>query len=178
MTIFSLRLGLDFPGGPVVKNLPAVQEIQKIQVPSLGQEDTLEEGSPWQPIPVFLPGESHGQRSLADYSPWDHKELDTMSDWAGAWRLGLVKGGVLVPLLVNIVHKILVNEIKQEKFSNYLYSQSCTQLKWLSSSSSNRHDLLKNILHNLQTKIFRTSKWLIKFTEYKININKLMIPTY
>ena len=63
-----------------VKNLPAVQEIQKIQVPSLGQEDTLEEGSPWQPIPVFLPGESHGQRSLADYSPWDHKELDTMSD--------------------------------------------------------------------------------------------------
>ena len=23
----------------------------------------------WQPTPVFLPGESHGQRSLADYSP-------------------------------------------------------------------------------------------------------------
>ena len=28
------------------------------------------------PIPVFLPGESHGQRSLAGYSPWSHKELD------------------------------------------------------------------------------------------------------
>ena len=27
--------------------------------------------------PVFLPGESHGQRSLAGYSPWAHKELDT-----------------------------------------------------------------------------------------------------
>ena len=26
--------------------------------------------------PVFLPGESHGQRSLAGYSPWDLKELD------------------------------------------------------------------------------------------------------
>ena len=25
----------------------------------------------WQPTPVFLPGESHGQRSLAGYSPWD-----------------------------------------------------------------------------------------------------------
>ena len=25
---------------------------------------------------VFLPGESHGQRSLAVYSPWGHKELD------------------------------------------------------------------------------------------------------
>ena len=30
----------------------------------------------WQPTPVFLPGECHGQRRLADYSPWDHKELD------------------------------------------------------------------------------------------------------
>jgi len=29
----------------------------------------------WQPTPVFLPGESHGQRSLAGYSPWGHKEL-------------------------------------------------------------------------------------------------------
>ena len=28
--------------------------------------------------PVFLPGESHGQRSLAGYSPWGCKELHTM----------------------------------------------------------------------------------------------------
>ena len=27
----------------------------------------------WQPTPVFLPGESNGQRSLAGYSPWGHK---------------------------------------------------------------------------------------------------------
>jgi len=31
----------------------------------------------WQPTPVFLPGEFHGQRSLAGYSPWGLKELDT-----------------------------------------------------------------------------------------------------
>ena len=30
----------------------------------------------WQPTPVFLPGESHGQRSLVGYSPWGCKELD------------------------------------------------------------------------------------------------------
>ena len=30
----------------------------------------------WQPTPVFLPGESHGQRSLVGYSPWGHKESD------------------------------------------------------------------------------------------------------
>ena len=31
----------------------------------------------WQPTPVFLPGKSHGQESLAGYSPWGHKELET-----------------------------------------------------------------------------------------------------
>ena len=31
----------------------------------------------WQPTPVSLHGESHGQRSLAGYSPWVHKESDT-----------------------------------------------------------------------------------------------------
>ena len=30
----------------------------------------------WQPTPVFLPGESHGQRNLVGYSPWGCKESD------------------------------------------------------------------------------------------------------
>ena len=30
----------------------------------------------WQPTPLFLPGESHGQRNLVGYCPWGHKELD------------------------------------------------------------------------------------------------------
>ena len=29
----------------------------------------------WQPTPVFLPGEPHGQQSLVDYSPWGHKRV-------------------------------------------------------------------------------------------------------
>ena len=37
-------------------------------------EDPLEEG--WQHTPVFLPGESHGQKSLVDYSLRGHKESD------------------------------------------------------------------------------------------------------
>ena len=32
---------------------------------------------PWQPTPVFLSGEFHGQRSLVGYSPWGHKGSDT-----------------------------------------------------------------------------------------------------
>ena len=31
----------------------------------------------WQPIPVLLPGESHGWRSLVGYSPWGGQESDT-----------------------------------------------------------------------------------------------------
>ena len=30
----------------------------------------------WQPTPVFLPGESHGQRSLTGYSPWGYKRVE------------------------------------------------------------------------------------------------------
>ena len=33
----------------------------------------------WQPTPVFLPGKSHGQRSLAGYSPWDCRESRQLS---------------------------------------------------------------------------------------------------
>ena len=53
-----------FPCGSVVKNPPAMQETQ---VQSLGREDPLEEGTAT--TPEFLPGKSHGQRSLAGYSP-------------------------------------------------------------------------------------------------------------
>ena len=35
----------------------------------------------WLPIPVFLPGEFHGQRSMVGYSPWGCKELD-MTEWS------------------------------------------------------------------------------------------------
>ena len=37
-------------------------------------------GRKWQPMPVFLSGKPRGQRSLAGYSPWGHKELQT-TEW-------------------------------------------------------------------------------------------------
>ena len=58
-----------------IKNLPAVQETR---VRSLGWEDPLRRK--WQPIPIVLPGEFHGQRSLVGYSPWGRKELDK-TEW-------------------------------------------------------------------------------------------------
>ena len=43
-------------------------------IPGLGRFPWRRE---WQPTPVFLSGEFQGQRSLADYSPWGHRESDT-----------------------------------------------------------------------------------------------------
>ena len=59
-----------------------------MRVQPLGQEDPLEEGkATHSSIP---PGESHGQRSLADYSPQGHKELDLTEATQHMW----IKKGV------------------------------------------------------------------------------------
>ena len=55
----------------------------------------------WQPPPVFLPGKSYGQRSLAGYGLWVHKEPDTMYEHSPIHtNLGLP-----VPLLTSIPRK-------------------------------------------------------------------------
>ena len=58
-----------FPGGAAVKNPPAnVGDTGDVGlIPSLGK---IPWRTKWQPTPIFLPGKSHGQRSLAYYSPW------------------------------------------------------------------------------------------------------------
>ena len=56
----------------MVKNLPTMQEIELDSW--FGKILWRRE---WQLTPVFLSGESQGQRILVGYSPWDRKELDT-----------------------------------------------------------------------------------------------------
>ena len=56
----------------MVKNLPALWDTWFS--PWVGKIFWRRE---WQPTPVFLPGESHGQRSLAGYGPWGLKESHT-----------------------------------------------------------------------------------------------------
>ena len=56
----------------MVKNLP---EMWEIWVQSCVGKIPWRRA--WQSTPAFLPRESHGQRSLADYSPWSCKESDT-----------------------------------------------------------------------------------------------------
>ena len=57
----------------MVKNLPAMRETWVL---SLDQEDSLEKGMATHSSPVFWSGESHGQRNLVGFSPWDRRELD------------------------------------------------------------------------------------------------------
>ena len=60
-----------------IKNPPIHLQCRRhrpMQTRSLSREDPLEEGMATHS--VFLPGESHGQRSPVGYSPWSCKELD------------------------------------------------------------------------------------------------------
>ena len=54
----------------------------------------------WQPTPVFLPGESHGQMGLAGYSPWGRKELD-MTEWLSLHACRKCSGEINAKLVQN-----------------------------------------------------------------------------
>ena len=60
-----------FQGGSVVKNLPANAR----GTDSILGVRKIPQRREWQPFLVFLPGKSHGQRTLAGYSPWGHKRV-------------------------------------------------------------------------------------------------------
>ena len=64
----------DFPGGSDGK-ASAYNTGELGSSPGSGRSPGEENGNC--PIPVLLPGKSHGWRNLADYSPWSHKESDT-----------------------------------------------------------------------------------------------------
>ena len=61
----------------MVKNLPANtgDAGDMNSIPELGRSSG---GGHGKRTPVFSPGKFHGQRSLAGYSPWSRKELDTI----------------------------------------------------------------------------------------------------
>ena len=68
--MYPLKLG--FPGGASGKE-PACQCRRSRSDPWVGK---IPWRRAWQPCPVFLPRESHGQRSPVGYGPWGRKESD------------------------------------------------------------------------------------------------------
>ena len=103
----------------LVKNPPAMRETW---VRSLGGEDPLEEGM--QPTPVFWPGASHGQRSLAGYSPWGRKESDMSVRLSTEEYSGILSGHKHIKSLsVHFKHVTAT-------FVNYISIKLIVHLKW------------------------------------------------
>ena len=86
----SLSLSLWFDGGSGGKEFAWIQETQ---LQSLGQEHLWRRE--WKPTPVFLPGEFHGQRSLAGYSPWGCKKSDMIEQLTLTCNLVVFCSGML-----------------------------------------------------------------------------------
>ena len=88
----------------------------------------------WQPTPVFLPGESHGQRSLMGCSPWGREESDTTGRLHFHFSLSCTGKGNGNPLQCSC----LENPRDGGAWWAAIYgvTQSRTWLKQLSSSSS------------------------------------------
>ena len=59
----------------IVRRLKTKLMFLRVNYIIVAYDSTTEKGMA--PTPVFLPGEPHGQRSLAGYSPWGHEESDT-----------------------------------------------------------------------------------------------------
>ena len=88
----------------------------------------------WHPIPVLLPGKSHGCRSLVGCSPWGHKESDTTERLHFHFSLSCIGEGNGNPLQCSCLENPRDGGAWWAAVSGV--AQSRTWLKWLNSSSS------------------------------------------
>jgi len=100
----------------------------------------------WHPTPVLLPGKSHGRRSLVGCSPWGHWESDMTERLHFHFSLSCIGEGNGNPLQ----YSCLENPRNGRAWWAAVYgvTQSRTQLKRLSSSSSNIHLHPQTQLHS------------------------------
>ena len=87
----------------------------------------------WHPTPVFLPGKSHGWRSLVVCSPWGREESDTTEQRHFHFSLSCIGEGNGNPLQCSCLEN--PRDGGAWWASIYGVAQSRTRLKWLSSSS-------------------------------------------
>ena len=107
-------------------------------------------------LPVLLPGQSHGWRSLEGCSPWGREELDTTERLHFHFSLSCIGEGNGNP------HQCSCLENPRDGGAVYGVAQSRTRLKWLSSSSSSRtieakvknYRIIKNCISFALTLIF------------------------
>ena len=113
----------------------------------------------WQPTPGFLPGESHWQRSLVGYSPWNHTESDT-TEWLSTYTprillwspiLGLCPPTCTFCLNVSIVDEHwYVNFWGRAKWHIYIYIYTHTFFFKIFFSIMVYHRILNIVLYAIQ----------------------------
>ena len=129
----------------------------------------------WQPTPVFLPGESHGRRSLVGCSPWGCEESDTTELLHFDFSLSRIGEGNRNLLQ----YSCLENPRDGGAWwaAIYAIAQSQTWLKRLSSSSSAKHSSWwdkRSLINSFRMKVNLTQKYAPNFhyihsLQYKSN---------
>ena len=117
--MYSRNYSCGFPGGSSGKE-PTYQCRRHTRLGFGPQTRKIPWKRAWEPTPVFLPGESHGQRSLAGYSPQGCKESDTTEQLSTAQHNPV--------LLKQIVGKDPLQERKQKYVCMYLLVYLALQL--------------------------------------------------
>ena len=92
----------------------------------------------WHPTPVFLPGKSHGRRSLVGYSPWGPEELDMTERFPFHFSLSCIGEANGNPLQCACLENPRDGGARWAAV--YGVTQSRTWLKRLSSSSSKHNE--------------------------------------
>ena len=117
-----------FPGGTVVKNLPANGEDSN-STPGLGRSSG---GGNDNPTPVFLPGKFHGLRNPVGYSPWGGKESDTAEQLSTNiiyFHVQLSQichwDPLLSGVLYNFRHVIIIWAFTEQNYFKYLLMLHC-----------------------------------------------------
>ena len=125
----------------IVIKLTKIKDRDKILKATREKQQVTYKGTPikvladqWQPTPVFLPGKSHGRRSLIGCSPWGCKELDTTEWLHFHFSLSCIGEGNGNPLQCSCLEN--PRDGRAWWAAVYGVAQSRTRLKWLSSSSN------------------------------------------
>ena len=107
-----------------------MQGTQETRVWSLGREDPVEKRMAIHL--VFLPGKLHRQRSLAGYSPWGHKELDTTEQTEHTCKINTYHLNMKWPLYLYLIHYLSKVKKKQKTKNKTKAKQKTSPANWRS----------------------------------------------